>query len=305
MATGPSRWLGRSGDRRGLGPDHLPAAIAQPVAIGMPADEAGAVIEADAGLVPQDRDRRFAQDRDVRNRLEHAVTQAPRSDAAEIVVLGHRRAVRRDELVVVGVQRGSRIGVALGQCPQPQALDVGQEPGRRTHLIPLPQPARSTRATVLWPEPELPRRATSRVCAAPTATCVILGASVSVARDARGWLDRVFGGGGDVAAAGRGAPDQDARFRLLQAPALGLFTSVMAPAQRREVTGTGGPAVLPGLGVVQVAAGGGLPAPRRGTSGVAGADQVLGEAAGAVVVLGPGVVAGAADDRGPGESKRA
>ena len=59
--------------------------------------------------------------------------------------------------------------------------------------------------------------------------------------------------------------------------------------------------MVPGSGVVQVAAGSGLPAARRGTSGVPGVDQMLEHAAGPVVALGLGVRAGAADDREEGE----
>jgi len=49
--------------------------------------------------------------------------------------------------------------------------------------------------------------------------------------------------------------------------------------------------------VIQVAAGGGLPAARRGARGVAGGDQVAEFAAGPVTGLGLGVITGPADDR--------
>jgi hypothetical protein len=59
--------------------------------------------------------------------------------------------------------------------------------------------------------------------------------------------------------------------------------------------------MVPGAGVVQVAAGSGLPAPGRGAPGAAGGDQVPQPAAGPVAVLGLGVGAGAADDDVEGE----
>ena len=66
---------------------------------------------------------------------------------------------------------------------------------------------------------------------------------------------------------------------------------------------------MPGSGVIKVAAGGGLPAARRGAGRVAGGDQVPELAAGPVAGLGLGVVAGAADDgaelQGPGVGRAA
>ena len=53
-----------------------------------------------------------------------------------------------------------------------------------------------------------------------------------------------------------------------------------------------------GVGVVQVATRGAAAAARRGAGRVAGPDQVLEFAAGPVAVLGPGVLARSADDRG-------
>ena len=86
-------------------------------------------------------------------------------------------------------------------------------------------------------------------------------------------------------------------FWLFEPPALGLFTSVVVPAERRDVAGTSRAAVVPGGGVVQVAAHGGPTAARGGARGVAGGDQVAELAAGAVGVLGLGVVTGTGDDR--------
>jgi hypothetical protein len=44
-------------------------------------------------------------------------------------------------------------------------------------------------------------------------------------------LRGVLGGSGDVGAAGRGAPDQDAWFRLFQPPPFGLLTPMMMSAE--------------------------------------------------------------------------
>src|ERR1700729_871985 len=87
-------------------------------------------------------------------------------------------------------------------------------------------------------------------------------------------LERVDGGGGGVGASGWGAPSQHAWFWHLEPPALGLFHAVVVTTERREVAGACESTVVPGSGVVQVAAGGGLPAARRGAGGVAGGDQV-------------------------------
>jgi hypothetical protein len=57
-------------------------------------------------------------------------------------------------------------------------------------------------------------------------------------------LDRVFGRSGGIGAPGRGAPDQEARFRLLQLPHFGLFAAMMVAAQRAVVTRTSGPRCL-------------------------------------------------------------
>src|SRR5580658_9914694 len=51
----PDRLLRRD-DLGGLGPDDLPAIVAEPVAVGVPAGEAGTFVEADAGLVAEDGD---------------------------------------------------------------------------------------------------------------------------------------------------------------------------------------------------------------------------------------------------------
>src|SRR5712691_6442004 len=73
-------------------------------------------------------------------------------------------------------------------------------------------------------------------------------------------LERVSGRGGGVGAARWCPPFQDAWFRLLEPPPFGLFTAVVVSAERGEVTGTCRATVVPGAGVVQVAAGGGPPA---------------------------------------------
>src|ERR1700722_13694292 len=116
----------------------------------------------------------------------------------------------------------------------------------------------------------------------------------------------VPGGGGGVGAAGGGAPSQDAGFGLLELPALGLFAPVMMPAQGREVAFAGQAALVPGGGVVQVAADRGTAAAGRGAGGVAGADQVLEGAAGGVAALAVGGVARTAGDEGQrgGEDSR-
>jgi hypothetical protein len=61
-----------------------------------------------------------------------------------------------------------------------------------------------------------------------------------------------------------GAPDQDAGFWLVQPSAFGLLAPVVMTAQRGQVAGAGDPALVPGPGVVQVAAGGRLAATGRG-----------------------------------------
>src|SRR5580693_2031525 len=104
-------------DRGGLRPHHLPRLIAEPVAVDVPADDAWSVVKADAGLVPQDRHRRIAEYGHLGNGLEHLVSQLPRRNGAEVVVLGHLRPVRGDEPVVVGMQRSGRDRVRRGQRP--------------------------------------------------------------------------------------------------------------------------------------------------------------------------------------------
>jgi hypothetical protein len=97
---------------------------------------------------------------------------------------------------------------------------------------------------------------------------------------------------------------RDAWFWLFEPPALCLFNAVVVAAERGEVTGTRESAMVPGIGVIKVAAGRRLPAPRRRAGRVAGGDQVPERAAGPVAGLGLGVIAGAADDgaelQGPG-----
>ena len=65
-----------------------------------------------------------------------------------------------------------------------------------------------------------------------------------------------------------------------------------------QIALAGPAAVVVGVGVVQVATRGAAAAARRGAGRVAGLDQVLEFAAGPVAVLGPGVLARSADDRG-------
>ena len=69
-------------------------------------------------------------------------------------------------------------------------------------------------------------------------------------------------------------------------------------ARWRQVTFAGGAALVPGAGVVQVAADGGTAAARRGAGGAAGPDQVSQLAAGVVAGLGVGMVAQTAGHRG-------
>src|ERR1700683_3006599 len=95
-------------------------------------------------------------------------------------------------------------------------------------------------------------------------------------------LPRVLGGPCGVAPPGRGVPDQDARFRLLEPPAFGLFDAMMVTAQRAEVTLACAAAFVPGHGMVEVASGRGSPAPGCGAPGVACLYQVLEFAAGPV-----------------------
>lgn len=111
-------------------------------------------------------------------------------------------------------------------------------------------------------------------------------------------LLRVPGGSGDVGASGRGMPDQDPWFRLLEPPALGLFGAMMVPAQRSQTAFARDPALVPGDRMVQVASGCGSSAAWRGAPGVPRLDQVLEVAAGAVSRFGVLVVAPAAGDRG-------
>jgi hypothetical protein len=74
-------------------------------------------------------------------------------------------------------------------------------------------------------------------------------------------LDCILRGGGGVAPPARGAPDEDAGCGLFEPPAVGLFAPVVVAAQGRQVTFAGDPALVPGGGVIQVAAGGVAAAP--------------------------------------------
>ena len=102
----------------------------------------------------------------------------------------------------------------------------------------------------------------------------------------------------------RGPPLQHTRFRLIQLPSLGLLAPMMVPAQRSKSAFAGEPALVPGEGVVQVAAGRGPAAAGRGAPGAAGADQVLELAAGLVPGLGMPVIASAAGDQGQPHPQR-
>src|ERR1700761_5433928 len=110
----------------------------------------------------------------------------------------------------------------------------------------------------------------------------------------------VSGRGGGAGAAGGQGPAGDARGQLFGVPVGGLLGAVVGAAARGQVALIGG-TVGPRDRVVQV----GVQRLGRAAGGVAGggagADQVPQVAAGGVVILGPGVVAGAAGDRGEGE----
>ena len=75
-------------------------------------------------------------------------------------------------------------------------------------------------------------------------------------------LDGVLVGCGHVGASGGSVPDQDAGLGLVQPPSVGLLAPVMVPAQRRQVALARQAALVPGHGVVQVAAGRGPAAAR-------------------------------------------
>jgi hypothetical protein len=124
-------------------------------------------------------------------------------------------------------------------------------------------------------------------------------------RPVRDQLKRVLGGGGGMGASGRGAPDQDARLWLGELPSPGLLAPVMVATQRREPTFAGDPALVPGEGMVQVAARRGAAAAGRGAPGATGADQVLELAAGLVSGFGLPVVTAAPGDRGQLDPQRA
>jgi hypothetical protein len=110
-------------------------------------------------------------------------------------------------------------------------------------------------------------------------------------------LDRIFGGCGGIGSAGGRVPDQHAGFGLFEVPAFGLFAAMVAAAERGQVAFAGGAALVPGAGVVQVAACRGPGAARGGACAAAGADDVGEGPAGVVADLGAGMVAGPAGDR--------
>ena len=108
---------------------------------------------------------------------------------------------------------------------------------------------------------------------------------------------RVDRGARGVGTPRRDPPYQDTWLWLLEPPPFGLLASMVVAAEWGETAFAGDPALVPGDGVVQVAAGRGPGAAGRGAGGVPGPDQVGQGAAGVVAGLGSGVAAGAAGDR--------
>src|ERR1700761_792887 len=108
-------------------------------------------------------------------------------------------------------------------------------------------------------------------------------------------------GSGDVVAPGGGGPAHDAGLGLSEAPAFGLFTSMVVTAQRGQVAFAGPAALVVGHGVVQVAAGGGTLAAGGGAGWVAGLDEVLEPAAGLIAGFLVPVVAAVPGQGGDGQ----
>jgi hypothetical protein len=104
-------------------------------------------------------------------------------------------------------------------------------------------------------------------------------------------------GWGEVAAAARSGPDHDARFRLIKAPALGLFASMMMAAQWGQVALAGAATLIKRDRVVQVAADSGPPAARSSAGGGTGGDQVPETSARLIARLLMAVIAGAPGQR--------
>src|ERR1700753_2128764 len=82
-------------------------------------------------------------------------------------------------------------------------------------------------------------------------------------------------GGGEVATAGGGGPAHDSRLGLVEERALGLVAAMVVAAERGQVALAGQAALVVGLGVVEVAAGGRSLAAGRAAGGGAGPDQVV------------------------------
>ena len=82
----------------------------------------------------------------------------------------------------------------------------------------------------------------------------------------------------------RGGPGECAGVVVGEGPVGGLLGAVVASAGRADVAFAGGPAVVVGDGVVEVAGGGGAAAARRGAGGVADLDEVTQRVGGLVGV---------------------
>ena len=104
------------------------------------------------------------------------------------------------------------------------------------------------------------------------------------------------GGGGEVRPAECPRPGRPVR--VVPATSPRLACSDGGPAERGQIALARPAAVVVRVGVVQVATRGAAAAARSSAGRVAGPDQVLEFAAGPVAMLGPGVLARSADDRG-------
>src|ERR1700761_7435096 len=126
--------------------------------------------------------------------------------------------------------------------------------------------------------------------------------SASLRRHARGpganrcLLSRRVGDG-EVAPACGGGPAHDTGAGLIKLPAVGLFTSVMVPAERGQVALARWAALVVGPRMVQVAACGRAAAAGRGAGGSPGHDEVLEVAARVVTRLLMAMVAATAGQR--------